>query len=107
TVGSATPDGIASLYAYVRQGFPRVELGLHLHSTPQTAREKLIAALDAGCNRFDTALRGFGGCPMAADRLTGNIATEVLLELLAERGMDSGVDMNAWDEAVTYSAKVF
>jgi Isopropylmalate/homocitrate/citramalate synthases len=107
TVGSATPDGIASLYAYVRQGFPWVELGLHLHSTPQTAREKLIAALDAGCNRFDTALRGFGGCPMAADRLTGNIATEVLLELLAERGMDSGVDMNAWDEAVTYSAKVF
>ncbi|WP_262246737.1 hydroxymethylglutaryl-CoA lyase [Parapedobacter soli] len=107
TVGSSTPEGIASLYPYLQDTFPEIELGLHLHSTPGASREKLVAALDAGCVRFDTALRGFGGCPMAEDRLTGNIATETLLEVLDERGIDAGLNRTAWAEAQRYSYEVF
>lgn len=107
TVGSSTPDGIATLYAYIRSAFPEIELGLHLHSTPDASRDKLSAALDAGCTRFDTALRGLGGCPMAEDKLTGNIATETLLQLLYERNIDTGLDMDAWAEAMQYSKEVF
>lgn len=107
TVGSSTPEGIASLYAHLKNTFPGIELGLHLHSTPDASRAKLVAALDAGCTRFDTALRGFGGCPMATAELTGNIATETLLQLLDERGVDTGVDYDAWAEAQRYSYEVF
>ena len=107
TVGSSTPDTITDLYTYIKAGFPTIELGLHLHSTPDAGRDKLVAALDAGCNRFDTALRGFGGCPMAEDKLTGNIATETLLQLLYERGVDTGLAMDAWADAVQYSQQVF
>ncbi|GGC45143.1 hydroxymethylglutaryl-CoA lyase [Parapedobacter defluvii] len=107
TVGTSTPEGIARLYRYVAGTFPGVALGLHLHSTPSESRNKLIAALDAGCTRFDTALRGFGGCPMAEDQLTGNIATEALLQLLYERGIDAGLDGDAWAEALRYSNEVF
>lgn len=107
TVGSSTPEGIALLYRHVQDAFPRIELGLHLHSTPADSREKLVAALDAGCTRFDTALRGFGGCPMAADKLTGNIATETLLELLDERGMETGLNREAWAAVQRYSHQVF
>ncbi|HWK57186.1 MAG TPA: hydroxymethylglutaryl-CoA lyase [Parapedobacter sp.] len=107
TVGSSTPDVIASLYPYLRSAFPNIELGLHLHSTPEAGREKLVAALDAGCTRFDTALRGFGGCPMAADKLTGNIATETLLQLLDERGIETRLDRDAWAAVQRYSHEVF
>ncbi len=107
TVGGSTPDSITDLYTYIKTSFPTIELGLHLHSTPDASRDKLTAALDAGCDRFDTALRGFGGCPMAEDRLTGNIATEMLLGLLYERGIDTGLDMDAWAEAMRYSQEVF
>lgn len=107
TVGNSTPEVISSLYPHLRNTFPDIELGLHLHSTPEAGREKLVAALDAGCTRFDTALRGFGGCPMAADKLTGNIATETLLQLLNERGVETGLDRDAWVAAQRYSYEVF
>jgi len=107
TIGSSTPANIAALYTYITEAFPELELGLHLHSTPDSSRDKLIAALDAGCRRFDTALRGFGGCPMAEDKLTGNIATETLLQLLYEQGFETGLDMDAWAEALRYSKEVF
>lgn len=107
TVGSSTPAGITSLYSAIGTAFSDIELGLHLHSTPQESQEKLVAALDAGCTRFDTALRGFGGCPMASDELTGNIATETLLHVLGERGIDAGLDRDAWAEAMHYSNEVF
>lgn len=107
TVGTSTPQGIARLYAYIDGTFPDISLGLHLHSTPAESRDKLIAALDAGCTHFDTALRGFGGCPMAEDQLTGNIATETLLQVLYERGMETGLNEEAWAEALRYSNKVF
>lgn len=107
TVGSSTPSLITSLYAYIHQAYLGIELSLHLHSTPDVSRDKLKAALDAGCTRFDTALRGFGGCPMAEDKLTGNIATETLLELAYERSLATGLDMEAWREALRFSAEVF
>ena len=107
TVGNSTPETISTLYPYLEKTFPEIELGLHLHSTPDASREKLIAALDAGCTRFDTALRGFGGCPMAEDKLTGNIATETLLEVLDERGIGTGLDRDAWAAAQQYSYEVF
>ncbi|MFC7526502.1 hydroxymethylglutaryl-CoA lyase [Parapedobacter sp. GCM10030251] len=107
TVGTSTPEGIARLYQYIGGTFPGISLGLHLHSTPAEGRDKLIAALDAGCTRFDAALRGFGGCPMADDQLTGNIATETLLQLLYERGIETGLKEEAWAEALAYSNEVF
>lgn len=107
TVGNSTPDAISMLYPYLKSTFPDIELSLHLHSTPATSRRKLVAALDAGCTRFDTALRGFGGCPMAEDELTGNIATETLLELLDERGIATGLDRDAWAAAQRHSYEVF
>lgn len=107
TVGTATPESIAHVYRYVAGTFPGVALGLHLHSIPGESRDKLTAALDAGCTRFDTALRGFGGCPMAEDQLTGNIATETLLQLLYERGVATQLDGDAWAEALRYSNEVF
>lgn len=107
TVGSSTPDRIASLYPYIAKTFPAIELGLHLHSTPAASHKKLHAALDAGCTRFDTALRGFGGCPMAEDKLTGNIATETLLQVLDERGLETTLDKEAWAKAMRYSSEVF
>ncbi len=107
TVGNSTPQSIAQLYQYIGRMLPHIALGLHLHSTPTQSRDKLIAALDAGCTRFDTALRGFGGCPMAEDQLTGNIATETLLQVLYERGVQTGLDEEAWAEALHYSKQVF
>lgn len=107
TVGTSTPDRIKSLYTHISGAFPEVELGLHLHSTPDASRDKLHAALDAGCTRFDTALRGFGGCPMAEDKLTGNIATETLLEVLDARGFETSLDRTAWLKAMQYSSEVF
>lgn len=107
TVGSSNPKTINDLYTHIESEFPAIELGLHLHSVPDASRDKLIAGLDAGCNRFDTALRGFGGCPMAVDKLTGNMATETLLALLDELGVDTELDMDAWAAAMLYSRQVF
>src|SRR5258705_8362832 len=76
TVGTATPDLIHSVYAQVKDHVASVELGVHLHSRPDTAEEKINAAYAAGCRRFDSALTGLGGCPFAGDSLVGNIPTE-------------------------------
>lgn len=107
TTGVSTPDKINEIYQNLRSRFPDMEFGVHLHSTRQTSFEKIKAAYDAGCRRFDSALKGFGGCPMAADDLTGNIATENVIAFLQEQGVDLGLDMDKWGEAMLYSEKVF
>lgn len=107
TLGSSEPDQIKGLYTYLTETFPNVEMGMHLHSTPSSAVSKIEAALSAGCTRFDAALRGYGGCPMAANSLTGNIATEVLLSTLAHHNKATGLDFDAWQHAMDYSHKVF
>lgn len=82
TVGAATADQINSLYLKATERFPHLTLGLHLHATPQDAVVKAQAALNSGCPRIDTAMGGWGGCPMAANQLTGNLDSAVLKDLL-------------------------
>jgi hydroxymethylglutaryl-CoA lyase len=87
TVGTATPDLIHSLYSQVKDHVAGVELGVHLHSRPDNAEEKINAAYAAGCRRFDSALTGLGGCPFAGDALVGNIPTESVLASLTKVGV--------------------
>ena len=87
TVGTATPAQVGELFARVKDHVAGIELGVHLHSRAETAAEKILAAYDAGCRRFDSALPGLGGCPFAADELVGNIPTETLLDALSSRGV--------------------
>jgi hydroxymethylglutaryl-CoA lyase len=92
TVGSASPELVANLFSAVKNCVAGVELGVHLHSRPENAAEKVLAAYGAGCRRFDGALTGLGGCPFAGDALVGNIPTETVLTTLASRGVATGID---------------
>jgi hydroxymethylglutaryl-CoA lyase len=92
TVGTASPADVARLYDAVKNGAAGVEIGVHLHSRPERAAEKILAAYEAGCRRFDGALTGLGGCPFAGDELVGNIPTESVLTTLAARGVPTGID---------------
>ncbi|MFZ3215359.1 MAG: hydroxymethylglutaryl-CoA lyase [Candidatus Acidiferrales bacterium] len=92
TVGTATPEEVAQLYQAVKNSVAGVEIGVHLHSRPDRAAEKILAAYEAGCRRFDGALTGMGGCPFAGDELVGNIPTEAVLTTLASRGVATGID---------------
>ncbi len=91
TVGLAAPHDVASLFRMAADSVPEIELGLHLHSRPERAAEKILAAYEAGCRRFDGALTGLGGCPFAADELVGNIPTEAIVTSLAARGVSTGL----------------
>jgi hydroxymethylglutaryl-CoA lyase len=92
TVGTASPQLVGDLYRQVKDHVAGIELGVHLHSRPENAEEKILAAYEAGCRRFDSALTGLGGCPFAGDNLVGNIATEDVLAALRKAGADPGVD---------------
>ncbi len=92
TVGTASPEEVADLYHGVKDAVAGVEIGVHLHSRPQRAPEKILAAFEAGCRRFDGALTGMGGCPFAGDELVGNIPTEAVLTTLSSRGVSTGID---------------
>jgi len=107
TVGVSTPEKIKTILPPLVQQFPTIEFGLHLHSTPQQRLEKIEAAFNAGCTRMDSALKGFGGCPMAADDLTGNIATEDVIHYLNEQDIELGLDMEKWQEAMMFSSNIF
>ncbi len=86
TVGLASPEGIRDLVSAVMEKYGYLEIGVHLHSRPEMAGAKMLAAYDAGCRRFDSAIAGLGGCPFAQDALVGNIPTEIALEALKQRG---------------------
>ena len=86
TVGMAIPQQISDLVGAVMAKYDYLEIGVHLHSRPEQAAERILAAYDAGCRRFDSALGGLGGCPFAQDALVGNIATEKVIEALSQRG---------------------
>jgi hydroxymethylglutaryl-CoA lyase len=88
TAGVATPELIGELFGAAIPRFDHLEIGCHLHSRPSQAREKVLAAFDAGCRRFDSVIGGYGGCPFAQDQLVGNIATGIVLEAMAERGAE-------------------
>jgi hydroxymethylglutaryl-CoA lyase len=95
TVGTASPQLIADLYRGVKDHVAGIELGVHLHSRPESAEGKIFAAYEAGCRRFDSALTGLGGCPFAGDTLVGNIATEDVLAAVHKAGGDPGIDSAA------------
>jgi hydroxymethylglutaryl-CoA lyase len=107
TTGVSTPEKIDLLLSPLLRDFEDVEIGVHLHSTPDTRLEKLEAAYSAGCRRFDSALKGYGGCPMASDELTGNMATEELISFLRAKGEVLDLNMSKWEEAVALSQRVF
>lgn len=107
TTGESSVEKIDYLFPLLKNYFPTASLGLHLHSKVEDTDAKLQTALNLGCTRFDTAIRGFGGCPMAKDDLIGNIATESLLSLLKRNNLPNRLNKKAWDEAFDYSWKVF
>jgi hydroxymethylglutaryl-CoA lyase len=95
TVGTASPKEVGDLYTAVKDCVAGIELGVHLHSRREGAAEKVLAAYEAGCRRFDGALTGLGGCPFAGDELVGNIPTEIVVETLAKRGVSTGISPDA------------
>lgn len=107
TIGAASSGQISDIYPLLTQQFPGTEFGIHLHSTPNTWHEKIEAAYKSGCRRFDTTIKGYGGCPMAADDLTGNIATENLIGYLQEQNEVTGLDMVKFREAMEYAEEIF
>jgi hydroxymethylglutaryl-CoA lyase len=107
TTGTANAGLITDLYEVNAQAYPEIEFGLHLHTHPKDLFPKIEAALKAGCKRFDGAINGFGGCPMAKDELVGNVATESLLVILEEKGYETGIDKEELAEAMKLSRVVF
>jgi len=107
TIGIAEPEQIGKLYSALSQNFQGTAFGVHLHSTPNNWLEKVEAAFKSGCTRFDTALKGYGGCPMAKDELTGNIATENVIGYLQSQKVNLGLDMGKFQEAMEYSNRIF
>lgn len=107
TVGISTPDMIKSLFVALVRQYPAIELGVHLHADPGTAMQKIEAAIEAGCTRFDGAIRGFGGCPMANDALVGNLATETLLLAFKSKGKDVFIDVNEFNKALVMADEIF
>jgi hydroxymethylglutaryl-CoA lyase len=106
TVGTATPEAVGKLYTAVKDCVAGVELGVHLHSRPEGMAEKVMAAYNAGCRRFDSALTGLGGCPFAGDELVGNIATETVVRTLSEHGIDTGLELSALTSALARAAEI-
>ena len=106
TIGAAKPKVITELLELLNNDYPKVKFGCHFHTTPTTWEEKIAAAWDAGCNRFDGAIKGFGGCPMAKDDLTGNMPTENLLHYFEERGINHHLDKDAFFEAMASAARI-
>src|ERR1700685_4237277 len=106
TVGTAPPEYVGALYTTVKDCVAGIELGVHLHSRAEGAAEKILAAYDAGCRRFDGALTGLGGCPFAGDELVGNLATETILAALASRGADLEIRPEALGPVITMTEEI-
>jgi len=107
TIGVASPELITKLFEVQTQAFPQIQFGAHLHSRPELIGEKVLAALKGGCRRFDGALKGFGGCPMAKDELVGNLATEMMIDTLEKEGYDLGLNKSELTESLKLARFVF
>jgi hydroxymethylglutaryl-CoA lyase len=107
TIGVSTPENISYLFSSLSKTYPAVEIGVHIHSNPTTAIEKMDAAFEAGCKRFDSAIKGFGGCPMANDALVGNMATETLLGFLKTKNSDSRINEEEFIKAMQVAMEIF
>ena len=107
TVGVAGPETITKLFSALIPAYPVVEFGAHFHSLPTNWEEKVTAAYAQGCTRFDSAIKGIGGCPMAQDELVGNLATERLLEFCVQRQEPLHLDMDAFHKAQRIADRIF
>jgi len=107
TVGAATPETISLLFGHLIPAYPDVEFGAHLHTHPDNWYDKVDAAWKAGCRRFDSAIRGYGGCPMAKDELVGNLPTEKLISYFEEHRIPTGLDMHAFEHAYNEALRIF
>ena len=107
TIGVSEPTIISRLFSTLIEEYPDLEIGAHLHTTPETWKEKVKAAYENGCKRFDGAMLGFGGCPMAADELTGNMATENLVSYFNENNVDLGLNNELFEKARAEANNVF
>lgn len=107
TIGSSTPEVIDYLFSNLIPQYPNIEFGAHLHTTPDKWYEKVSAAHKAGCIRFDGAIKGYGGCPMAKDDLTGNMPTEKMLSYFAEQKLDTNVKMMSFEAAYNEALLIF
>ena len=107
TVGLATPEQVYRMTAYLVESLPGTEIGVHLHSSIHNRQAKLDAALRAGCIRFDGALKGIGGCPMANDELVGNMDSAWMIRYFEEKGISPGLDENALAESMRLADEIF
>ena len=107
TIGSSTPDVISYLFSNLIPKYPEIEFGAHLHTTPNKWFEKIDAAYKAGCRRFDGAIQGFGGCPMATDDLTGNMPTEKLLSYFTAQKEFTNISPMSFESAYNEASKLF
>lgn len=107
TTGVSNPQNIDYLFTSLIPKLPQIEFGAHLHTTPTSWKEKVEAAWNAGCYRFDGAIKGYGGCPMASDALTGNMPMENLLSFFKEKNIKDGVLIEPFQEAFNFSSHVF
>lgn len=107
TIGSSTPEVIDYLFSNLIPKYPEIEFGAHLHTTPDKWHEKINSAYKAGCKRFDGAIKGFGGCPMAKDDLTGNMPTEKMLSYFTTEKVDTGTNILSFESAYNEAKKIF
>lgn len=107
TIGVASPETVSDLFETIIPSLPKVEFGAHLHTLPENAASLVEAAYNAGCRRFDGAIKGFGGCPMAKDDLTGNMPTERMLQWFDDNQIEHGVDKKEFELALEKSLNVF
>ena len=106
TVGVSTAKEIGELFLHLKEFTKHMELGVHLHARAEGSAEKVLAAYEAGCRRFDSALTGLGGCPFAGDERVGNIPTEIVLSTLAGQGLETGIDPASLEAAVAATKEI-
>ena len=107
TIGKASVLDVSYLFSSLIPALPNVEFGAHLHTKPENAKDLIEAAHKSGCRRFDGAIKGFGGCPMATDALIGNLPTEKLLEWLEANSIPTGIDPEHFEKAYFHSGEIF
>lgn len=107
TIGCAKSDDVSALFKVLSKELPLIEIGAHFHTRPESSSKLITAAYTAGCRRFDTAIRGFGGCPMAKDDLTGNLPTEDLVSWLSNSGIDHPIQTTNFKAAFDFSSRIF
>jgi hydroxymethylglutaryl-CoA lyase len=107
TIGIGNPESIDYLFKALIPSIPNVEFGAHLHTSPEKAKSIVEAAYNAGCRRFDGAIKGFGGCPMASDELTGNMPTEIMLDWFTEKNIETKLNITKFKESYQQSTKIF